>query len=1177
MTPQSSSNNGEIKDSATLREQETPEKESLAPTRIQSDPKSSSQKQGTAQLGVGHMVAGRYEIGKCLGQGGFGAVYRAYDRELKRFVAIKQSTGLRSFVAGRVRSEAKSVASLNHPNIVAIHDLITVTETELMIVMECLEGMTLRSLLRGPRLSVADAVNIARQIAAALQHAHEKMLVHSDLKPANLFICKNDIVKLLDFGLAVAYFPGDLAERIGGTPGYMSPEQIRGESHLIDGRVDIFSFGVVLYEMLTGAKPFVGMETQAVHEATLRKDVPPPRQLNPEVDQELQRIVLKCLEKRRVDRYDSIVALQADLKHWCTANLEENPPKLSNHIASTAERERSSDRSSLRPRSRGLQPYTEADAEAFFSLIPGPRNRDGVPDSIVFWKRWIESDDPMNDYPVGVLYGPSGAGKTSYIRGGLLNQLDRDVCKVYVECRPGDLGGRLTRIIQSRIHEESTGSSLRELLTRLRNNDSRSRGFRKLLIVLDQFEAWSHSATLDERQDFADALRQCDGVQIRALVVTRDDYWLGVRELLRWIELPLQEGRNVASVDLLDTSHAKMILEAMGREAGTLPSDGTALSNSQQQFIRQAVDELSNDGYVVCVHLVMFAQMVRLQKWSPRGLSRGGGVIGACSFFLQELFQKSGNQSPEYRRISDAVEPTLLRLIPDEDATVATVSVSRDSLAESVQSAGYGHLFDDCLRILSDDLRIVTVVADDETSVTTDDSQRETRYRLAHDFLVEPINLWLDSVRSRTWRGRAKTRLAKLADSWTRRPIRSHLPGFLDFLFLAVGSSFQPRSDSESRYLKAAARSHAGRMSVAMIGVIAFLTMSVFAYRQSMIASEAREREIAANVDLLFHGPSSEVTNQIAKLQKFGRDSETQIAARTNSPHTQSKLRSLIYLQSIKSESFAGIASILDEASPDLFPSILNIAAAARDAKTELAKIANDSSSIVRQARAAILLAYLGDASAIRPLLAGSDDAEKDQAILLEAATWRGDPDPWLQLLDEESDPQILYHTIVILGSFRKARLEYSLANFDFTELVNSPHAVVHSAGRFLAKHMGQDVNSFALDPPEDADWRIGPDNIPMVRVEPIDFSYQPVRNDSDTMIPLTTDHGFWFASTPVSRRLFSEFVASIDSLPDQTPLPKMSLKGFDMPDSMKEDESQAMPMLRLSYAYEFLQLVERT
>ena len=386
-----------------------------------------------------------------------------------------------------------------------------------------------------------------------------------------------------------------------------------------------------MYELLTGVKPFAAGNPEQTKARTLFKFAAPPRQLNPEIDIELQRIILKCLEPLITSRYASAADLRDDLVHWLS-EAGDNPSLTHMPVAS-----RQADPlipSSLRLSNRGLQPFTESDADVYLSLVPGPRDRNGIPDSIRFWKRWVESDDPNTEHPVGVLYGASGSGKTSYVRAGLFRQLPNDICRVYVECRPGDLGGRLTRIIESQINSRSTESSLRDLLQRLRSSDSESRSFRKLLIVLDQFESWALSATLEERLDLAEALRQCDGIQIRTLVVTRDDYWVGVKELLQWLEIPMREGRNVASVELLDRQQAEQILEAIGRESGTLPADDQPLSKDQIQFISQSVEELAVDGKVICVHLVMFAMMVKMQQWTPRALRENGGVTGACSLVL---------------------------------------------------------------------------------------------------------------------------------------------------------------------------------------------------------------------------------------------------------------------------------------------------------------------------------------------------------------------------------------------------------------------------------------------------------------------------------------------------------------------------------------------------------------
>jgi serine/threonine protein kinase len=335
----------------------------------------------------GDMLAGRYQIQTRLGRGGFGAVYSAIDRALNRIVAIKQSTGLKSFVAGRVRDEARAVASLNHRNIVQIFDLIQVKPNEQIIVMECLEGVSLAERLRNSRISINDAVKIGVEILEALIHAHEKQLVHSDLKPANLFLCHSGVVKLLDFGLAVAYFPERSQQRIGGTLGYMSPEQMRGESHLIDGRTDLWAFGIVMYEMLTGSHPFASQqELKHSRSHLLSRSAPPPRQLNPAIDNELQRIILKCLEPLIKSRYASASEVRDDLVHWLRAQGQ-NTTSLSPEVHSQTQHEQSAAPASWRIALRGLQPFAEQDGAEYLSLIPGPRDRFGIPDSIRFWKR----------------------------------------------------------------------------------------------------------------------------------------------------------------------------------------------------------------------------------------------------------------------------------------------------------------------------------------------------------------------------------------------------------------------------------------------------------------------------------------------------------------------------------------------------------------------------------------------------------------------------------------------------------------------------------------------------------------------------------------------------------------------------------------------------------------------
>ena len=270
---------------------------------------------------------GPYEVLSAIGAGGMGEVYKARDTRLRRVVAIKVLPPEFALDAERLKRferEAEATAALSHPNILAVYDVGT-WEGVPCLVEELLEGESLRDRLRGGALSVREATGIAVQIAHGLAAAHEKHIIHRDLKPANVFLTTGGAVKILDFGLAklLQGAPPEEAETVSvapagatgvgqvlGTMAYMAPEQARGRP--VDARADLFAFGVVLYEMLAGQRPFSG-ETATDTVAAILKDDPPP--LSGHVPPALQRVVSQCLEKRPEDRsssaHDVALALQA--------------------------------------------------------------------------------------------------------------------------------------------------------------------------------------------------------------------------------------------------------------------------------------------------------------------------------------------------------------------------------------------------------------------------------------------------------------------------------------------------------------------------------------------------------------------------------------------------------------------------------------------------------------------------------------------------------------------------------------------------------------------------------------------------------------------------------------------------------------------------------------------------
>ncbi|HSE63164.1 MAG TPA: protein kinase [Thermoanaerobaculia bacterium] len=271
---------------------------------------------------------GPYEVLGPLGAGGMGEVYRANDTRLKREVAVKILPASFSADGDRLRRfelEAETAGRLNHPNILAIYDIGT-HDGAPYVVSELLEGQTLRDRLSEGTLTPRRAIDFARQLAAGLAAAHEKGIVHRDLKPENVFVTSDERIKILDFGLAkltqpdlpavgqtsLPTSPGTEPGVVLGTVGYMSPEQVRGAP--VDHRADVFSFGAILYEMLTGARAFRGDSAIETMNAILKEDPPEPVQSGRSVPPVLDRIVRHCLEKNPALRFQSVRDLAFDLE-----------------------------------------------------------------------------------------------------------------------------------------------------------------------------------------------------------------------------------------------------------------------------------------------------------------------------------------------------------------------------------------------------------------------------------------------------------------------------------------------------------------------------------------------------------------------------------------------------------------------------------------------------------------------------------------------------------------------------------------------------------------------------------------------------------------------------------------------------------------------------------------------
>jgi WD40 repeat protein len=620
------------------------------------------------------VVSSHYRILERLGGGGLGEVYKAEDLRLGRVVALKMLAA-GDGPAPSLLDAARAAAALNHPNIATVYDVGEI-DGRPFVALEYVEGETLAArLARGP-LDVVEAIGLARQVAGALAAAHEHGLLHCDVTSANVVVTPDGTAKVLDFGLARHL--GAASDDVSGTPGYMSPEQLARRQ--LDARTDVFSLGVVLYEMVAGRLPFASdpwprslVDDEPSPLAAARDDVP----------LELERVVRRALEKDRDARYASAADLGADLARLAD-RLDAHGRGAEADAAATIEA----------AAFRGLLPFQEADRDRFFG-------RDAETAALVAMVAHA-------DFRFGVLYGDSGSGKTSLLRAGVIPRLwDAGFAPVYVRSHKGPLEALAAECRRVSGVAAREGEPVAAYLGRVTDALDET-----VVVVLDQFEEFFVAFRTDAaREPFLAALAEChadEALRVKVLVSMRSDFLYRIgSDLGGRIPEPLAISR-LFHLRTFDEAAAVEIVERSARAAALAFEPGLA---------RHVARDLAVDGAVLPSELQIVGERLQARRiFTVDGYRRAGGKEVLVYSFLEDVIRASGDRETAGLVLRAMISDENTRLTLTLDEIARRTQRGRDAVAR--------------LLTLLVRARLVRELQEEDP----------WRYELVHEYLVDKIN-----------------------------------------------------------------------------------------------------------------------------------------------------------------------------------------------------------------------------------------------------------------------------------------------------------------------------------------------------------------------------------------------------------------------------------------------------
>ncbi|MBT7817628.1 MAG: SUMF1/EgtB/PvdO family nonheme iron enzyme, partial [Polaribacter sp.] len=391
----------------------------------------------------------------------------------------------------------------------------------------------------------------------------------------------------------------------------------------------------------------------------------------------------------------------------------------------------------------------------------------------------------------------------------------------YVEATPDETETRILRGLRKSLTELPQDLGLVETFSLLRRAEGK-----KVVVVLDQFEQWLHAHRAEQETELVAALRQCDGGSLQAVVMVRDDFSMAAARFMRELENRIVEGHNFATVDLFDVDHAQKVVVKFGQAFGKLPAHTGKLTDDEQSFVQSVASGLSQDDKVVSVRLALFAEMVKGKPWVPATLEDVGGTAGVGVNFLEETFS-SRTANPKHRQHQQAAREVLKALLPEVGSDIKGHMRSHSELLEASGYQTRPSDFNDLLRILDGELRLITPT-DPEGFQTESGSDPGSRfYQLTHDYLVPSLQTWLTRKQQETRKGRAELKLAERTALWNAKPENRHLPSLLEWASIRTLTDKQKWSRPQRKMMGKAGRVHGLRSALVMAGLVAVVFAGV--------------------------------------------------------------------------------------------------------------------------------------------------------------------------------------------------------------------------------------------------------------------------------------------------------------------------------------------------------------